>query len=43
MRGDIDVSVTITVNHALKKFGEATIIPDLNVKIKEGEIGRAHV
>jgi iron(III) transport system ATP-binding protein len=37
MRGDIDVSVTITVNHALKKFGEATIIPDLNVKIKEGE------
>lgn len=31
------MSVTITVNHALKKFGEATIIPDLNVKIKEGE------
>jgi iron(III) transport system ATP-binding protein len=31
------VSVTITVTHALKKFGDATIIPDLNVKIKEGE------
>ncbi len=31
------MSVTITVTHALKKFGDATIIPDLNVKIKEGE------
>ena len=31
------MSVTITVNHALKKFGDAVIIPDLNVKIKEGE------
>ena len=31
------MSVTITVTHALKKFGAATIIPDLNVKIKEGE------
>ena len=31
------MSVTITVNHALKKFGDATIIPDLSVKIKEGE------
>ena len=37
MRGDNIVSVTITVNHALKKYGENVIIPDLNVEIKPGE------
>ena len=31
------MSVTITVNHALKKYGENVIIPDLNVEIKPGE------
>ena len=31
------MSVNITVSHALKKYGENVIIPDLNVKIKEGE------
>ncbi|MCI8453572.1 MAG: ABC transporter ATP-binding protein [Lachnospiraceae bacterium] len=31
------MSVNITVNHALKKYGENVIIPDLNVKIREGE------
>lgn len=31
------MSVNITVTHALKKYGDKVIIPDLNVKIKEGE------
>ena len=31
------MSVTITINHAQKKYGENVIIPDLNVEIKEGE------
>lgn len=31
------MSVNITINHALKKFGDATIIPDLNLKINQGE------
>ncbi len=31
------MSVNITVNHALKKYGENVIIPDLNVKIRQGE------
>ncbi len=31
------MSVTITINHALKKYGENTIIPDLNLEIKPGE------
>lgn len=31
------MSVNITINHALKKYGEKVIIPDLNMKIKEGE------
>ena len=37
MRGDNIVSVTISVKHALKKYGENVIIPDLNVEIKPGE------
>ena len=37
MRGDTIVSVAITVKHALKKYGENVIIPDLNVEIKPGE------
>ena len=28
------MSVTITINHALKKYGQNTIIPDLNLEIK---------
>lgn len=31
------MSVAIDINHALKKYGENVIIPDLNVKIKDGE------
>ncbi len=31
------MSVTISVKHALKKYGENVIIPDLNVEIKPGE------
>ena len=31
------MSVTISIKHALKKYGENVIIPDLNLDIKEGE------
>lgn len=31
------MSVNIKIQHALKKYGENIIIPDLNVSIKEGE------
>lgn len=31
------MSVTISIKHALKKYGENVIIPDLNLEIKEGE------
>lgn len=31
------MSVNITIQHALKKYGENIIIPDLNVSIKKGE------
>jgi iron(III) transport system ATP-binding protein len=31
------MSVAININHALKKYGESVIIPDLNLKIKDGE------
>jgi len=31
------VSVGISIKHALKKYGENTIIPDLSIDIKEGE------
>lgn len=31
------MSVTISVKHALKKYGENVIIPDLSLEIKEGE------
>ncbi len=31
------MSVAIDINHALKKYGENVIIPDLNVNIKDGE------
>lgn len=31
------MSVTISINHALKKYGENVIIPDLNLEIKPGE------
>jgi iron(III) transport system ATP-binding protein len=34
----VPVSVGITINNAVKKFGEATIIPGLSVKIREGEL-----
>ena len=27
----------ITIKHAVKKYGQNTIIPDLNLKVKEGE------
>lgn len=31
------MSVTISIKHALKKYGDNTVIPDLNVDIKPGE------
>ena len=31
------VSVTISIKHALKKYGDNVIIPDLNAEIKQGE------
>ena len=31
------MSVAIDINHALKKYGENVIIPDLNLQIKDGE------
>ena len=31
------MSVNISIKHALKKYGNSVIIPDLNVEIKEGE------
>lgn len=31
------MSVTITVNHALKKYGDNVIIPDLSLKVNRGE------
>lgn len=31
------MSVSITVKHAFKKYGDSVIIPDLSIKIKEGE------
>ena len=31
------MSVTISIKHALKKYGQNVIIPDLNVEIKPGE------
>ena len=31
------MSVRITIDHALKKYGDRTIIPDLSLNIKEGE------
>ncbi len=30
-------SVEITIQHALKKYGEAVVIPDLNLKVNKGE------
>lgn len=31
------MSVSIKINHALKKYGENVIIPDLSLDIHEGE------
>ena len=31
------MSVTISIKHALKKYGENVIIPDLNLEIRQGE------
>ena len=31
------MSVSIGINHVVKKYGENTIIPDLSVEIKNGE------
>ena len=32
------MSVTITIKDAVKKYGETTVIPDLSLTIKEGEL-----
>jgi len=32
------MSVNITISHALKRFEDTVIIPDLNLRIKEGEL-----
>ena len=37
MKENVTVSVEIKINHALKKYGENVIIPDLSVDIHEGE------
>ncbi len=31
------MSVAININHAVKKYGETTVIPDLSVSVKNGE------
>ncbi len=31
------MSIDITINHALKKYGSNVVIPDLSVKVKKGE------
>ena len=31
------MSVSITISHALKKYGDNTVIPDLSLKIRDGE------
>ncbi|GIP36506.1 ABC transporter ATP-binding protein [Paenibacillus sp. J2TS4] len=31
------MSVSITITNAVKRFGDRTVIPDLNVQVKEGE------
>ena len=36
-KGNETVSVTISIKHALKKYGENVIIPDLSLDIREGE------
>ena len=32
------MSVNITIDHAVKKYGENTVIPDLNLHIRDGEL-----
>lgn len=32
------MSVSITIKHAVKRYGDVTIIPDLSVSIKDGEL-----
>ena len=32
------MSVGIKITHAMKKYGEVTVIPDLSVSIKNGEL-----
>jgi len=36
--GLISVSVTISIRHAVKRYGSVTVIPDLSVNIREGEL-----
>ena len=31
------MSVNITINHAVKKYGDNTVIPDLSLEVKDGE------
>ena len=32
------MSVTISIRHAVKRYGSVTVIPDLSVNIREGEL-----
>ena len=32
------MSVSITIKHAVKRYGDTTIIPDLSVSMKDGEL-----
>lgn len=36
-KGEGNMSVGITIEHALKKYGDTTVIPDLSLKIDNGE------
>ena len=32
------MSVTISIRHAVKRYGSVTVIPDLSINIQEGEL-----
>jgi iron(III) transport system ATP-binding protein len=32
------MSVTISIDHAVKRYGSVTVIPDLSLTIREGEL-----
>ena len=36
-RRTVKMSVAINIEHAVKKYGDTTVIPDLSVSVKNGE------